>query len=70
VLIAISFIIAIPLGWYLMNGWLQNFAYRISMSPWIFIIAVAVSIVIAWFTVGYKAIRAALVNPVRSLKSE
>ena len=70
ILIIISFVIAMPVAWYIMNGWLQNFAYRVSISPWIFIAAVLVSVIIAWLTVGYKAIRAALVNPVRSLRSE
>ena len=70
VLITIAFVIAVPAAWYIMNGWLQNFAYRISISAWIFIAAIAISIIIAWLTVGYKAIRAALVNPVKSLRSE
>ncbi len=70
VLIAISFVIAMPAAWYIMTGWLQNFAYRITISAWIFLAAIAVSIIIAWLTVGYKAIRAALVNPVKSLRSE
>jgi putative ABC transport system permease protein len=70
VLITIAFVIAVPAAWYIMNGWLQNFAYRISISAWIFIAAIAVSVIIAWLTVGYKAIRAALVNPVKSLRSE
>jgi len=70
VLITISFVIAVPAGWYIMNGWLQNFAYKINITAWVFVVAIAVSIIIAWLTVGYKAVRAALVNPVRSLKSE
>ena len=70
ILITISFVLAVPAGWYIMNGWLQNFAYRINVTPWIFVVAIVVSVIIAWLTVGYKAIRAALVNPVRSLKSE
>jgi len=70
VLITIAFVIAVPAAWYIMTGWLQNFAYRISISAWVFIAAIAVSIIIAWLTVGYKAIRAALVNPVKSLRSE
>ena len=70
VLITIAFVIAVPAAWYIMTGWLQNFAYRTSISAWIFIAAIAVSIIIAWVTVGYKAVRAALVNPVKSLKSE
>jgi ABC-type antimicrobial peptide transport system permease subunit len=70
ILIIISFVIAVPVAWYVMNGWLQNFAYRISLNAWIFIAAIAVSIIIAWVTVAYKSISAALVNPVRSLRSE
>ncbi len=70
VLIAVSFVIAVPAALYIMNGWLQNFAYRITISAWIFLVAIAVSIIIAWLTVGYKAVRAALVNPVKSLRSE
>jgi ABC-type antimicrobial peptide transport system permease subunit len=70
VLIVISFVIAMPLAWYVMTGWLQNFAYRISLSAWIFLLAMASSVVIAWVTVGYKAVRAALANPVKSLRSE
>jgi len=69
-LIIISFIIAVPAGWYIMNSWLQSFAYRINITAWIFVTAIAVSVIIAWLTVGYKAIRAALVNPVKSLRSE
>jgi len=70
ILIIISFAIAMPAAWYLMNSWLQNFAYRIPISAWIFVSAIAVSVIIAWITVGYKAISAALVNPVKSLRSE
>ncbi|MDB5009094.1 MAG: macB 12 [Mucilaginibacter sp.] len=70
VLISISFVIAMPAAWYIMTGWLQNFAYRIPLNAWIFLFAIVVSSIIAWLTVGYKAIRAALVNPVKSLRSE
>jgi hypothetical protein len=70
VLIGISFLIAMPAAWYIMNGWLQNFVYRISMSAWIFLLAIVSSLIIAWVTVGYKAVKAALANPVKSLRSE
>ncbi|HEY4326947.1 MAG TPA: ABC transporter permease [Mucilaginibacter sp.] len=70
ILIIISFVIAVPAAWYIMTGWLQNFAYRISINASIFVAAIAVSIIIAWVTVAYKSINAALVNPVQSLKSE
>ncbi|WP_184550765.1 ABC transporter permease [Mucilaginibacter sp. FT3.2] len=70
VLILISFVIAMPTAWYVMNGWLQTFVYRISLNAWVFILAIITSIVIACITVGYKAVRAALANPVKSLRSE
>jgi ABC-type antimicrobial peptide transport system permease subunit len=69
-LIAAAFLIATPVAWYLMNDWLNNFAYRIHLGAGVFIVALLSSILIAWFTVGYKAIRAALANPVKSLRSE
>ena len=70
VLILISFAVSAPLGWYFMYKWLQTYTYRISLGPGIFIMAILVSMVIAWLTVAYKAINAALVNPVKSLKTE
>jgi len=69
-LILISFAIAVPVGWYIMNGWLQIYTYRIQLSVWIFGLAIIVSITIAWLTVGYKSVKAALANPVKSLRSE
>jgi predicted permease len=69
-LILLSFGIAAPLAWFLMNGWLQDFEYRIKLGAGIFALAIVSSILIAWLTVAYKAIRAALVNPVKSLRSE
>lgn len=69
-LMIISCIIAIPAAWYVMSGWLQTFAYRISLNAWIFVAAIVMSLIIAWLTVGYKAVKAALVNPVKSLRSE
>jgi putative ABC transport system permease protein len=70
ILIIISFFIAVPVAWYMMHSWLNNFVYRIPLSSWFFIVAIAGSILIAWLTVGYKAIRAALANPVKALRSE
>ncbi|SHM07439.1 ABC transporter permease [Mucilaginibacter sp. OK098] len=69
-LILVAFAISAPIGWYFMNKWLQAFTYKITLGPGIFILAILVSIAIAWVTVGYKAVRAALVNPVKSLRSE
>ncbi len=70
VLIVVAFIIAAPVAWFISNNWLQNFAYKINIGIWIFIVAIAVSVIIAWITVGYKAIQAAVANPVKSLRSE
>ena len=69
-LVGLAFLIAVPVAWYFMNGWLQNFVYRIHISVGVFILAIVSSLVIAWITVGYKAVRAALANPVKSLRSE
>ncbi len=69
-LILIAFAISAPVGWFVMHNWLQAYVYKITLGPGIFVMAILISIAIAWTTVGYKAIRAALVNPVKSLKSE
>jgi len=69
-LVLISNVIALPFAWYLMDKWLSNFAYRISLTYDIFLITVALSLVIALITVSYQAIRAALTNPIRVLKYE
>lgn len=70
ILILVAFAISAPVGWYFMNKWLQDYTYKIPLGPGIFVLAIVVSIAIAWTTVGYKAVKAALVNPVKSLKSE
>jgi len=70
VLVLIAFAIAAPVAWYMMNNWLSRFVYRIPLSPILFILAVVISVGIAWLTVGYKSFRAALANPAVSLKSE
>jgi len=70
VLILIAFAIAAPVAWYMMSNWLNRFVYRIPMRPMLFILAVVISVTIAWLTVGYKSFRAALANPAKSLKSE
>ncbi|HEY6901964.1 MAG TPA: FtsX-like permease family protein, partial [Puia sp.] len=69
-LIGIAFLIAGPLGWYAMNNWLHDFAYRIDLSWWIFVLAGMTVVIIALATVSYQAIRAGLANPVKSLRSE
>jgi len=69
-LIGIAFLIAAPLAYYLMHQWLNNFTFRIDLGLGFFILAIIGSILIAWITVGYKAIRAAIANPVKSLRTE
>jgi ABC-type antimicrobial peptide transport system permease subunit len=70
ILIIISFFIAVPVAWYMMHSWLTNFVYRIPLHIGFFAVAIVGSVLIAWITVGYKAIRAALANPVKALRSE
>ena len=69
-LILISTIIAYPLAWYTMNKWLHNFAYRINITWWIFILAGGIAITIALITISFQAIKAATANPVEALKHE
>ncbi len=70
VLIAVGFALAAPLAWYGMNKFLDEFAYKITIGPGLFAIGLIVTLLIAAVTVGYRSIRAALVNPVNSLRSE
>lgn len=69
-LIIIAFVLAAPAAWYFMNGWLSDFAYRIRVGIGVFAAAILLSLVVAWLTVGYKALKAAMANPVRSLRTE
>ena len=69
-LVAIAILIATPAAWYLMNKWLQDFAYRINIQWWMFAVAGILAILIAFATISYQAIKAALMNPVKSLRLE
>ena len=69
-LIVIAFLIAAPVAWYIMNQWLKGFAYQTAISWWVFAATVGGAIFITGVAVGYQTIRAALANPVRSLRSE
>lgn len=69
-LIGISFLISLPIGWYLSNNWLENFAYKINVGPAIFITTGAIAFGIALLTVSYKSIKTATANPVDSLMGE
>ncbi|HEV3221622.1 MAG TPA: ABC transporter permease [Puia sp.] len=70
VLVIISLIIASPVAWFFMNRWLEDFAYRIHINGWIFILAGFIVVLIALFTVSFQAVKAAIANPVTSLRSE
>ncbi|MDQ2721688.1 MAG: ABC transporter permease, partial [Bacteroidota bacterium] len=69
-LVLVALVIAIPVAWWAMNKWLQSFAYRINITWWTFALAGLVAICIALITVSFKAIKAAVANPVKSLRSE
>jgi len=69
-LIVTAFVIATPIAWYLMSKWLRDFAYRININWWIFLVTGIVAIIIALLTVGFQAIKAAIANPVKSLRTE
>ena len=69
-LVLIASVISFPLAWWAMNSWLQDFAYRITISGWVFIIAALAAVFIAVITVSFQAIKAALANPVKSLRTE
>jgi putative ABC transport system permease protein len=69
-LVVLALIIAVPLAWYFMNKWLQDFAYRISIGWWVFIAAGALAIVVAFVTIGFQAVKAGVANPVKSLRTE
>ncbi len=70
ILITLAFVIAAPAAWYLMNNWLKDFAYKIDIGIGVFLVAIVASVLVAWITVGYKAMSAATANPVKSLRSE
>lgn len=69
-LVGFSFLIAIPVSWWIMHNWLQDFAYRINMPWWVFIVAGVIAAMIAFVTISFQAIKAALANPVKSLRTE
>ncbi|MDO1447921.1 ABC transporter permease [Rhodocytophaga aerolata] len=69
-LVAVALLLATPLAWYAMDNWLQDFAYRIDLDWWIFALAGVLALLIALLTVSFQSIKAALMNPVKSLRSE
>ncbi|RRB11115.1 FtsX-like permease family protein [Larkinella knui] len=69
-LLVIAFVLAAPLAWWVMNGWLNDFVYRIEIGAGIFAVAILITLGIAVVTVGYRSLKAALANPVKSLRSD
>jgi putative ABC transport system permease protein len=69
-LVTVSIVIATPVAWWVMNKWLQSFAYRVDISWWMFALAGVIAMLIALLTVSFQAMKAAMANPVRSLRTE
>jgi putative ABC transport system permease protein len=70
ILVIVSCIIAFPVAWWAMNNWLQDFPYRVAITWWVFAIAIVVALLIALITVSFQSIKAAIANPVNSLRTE
>lgn len=68
-LVLIACIVTIPIAWLAMNQWLQDFAYRVDISVWVFVSATILALLLALVAVGFQAMKAALANPVRNLRS-
>lgn len=69
-LVLIASLIAFPVAWWAMHQWLQDFAYRVNISWWVFMIAGISALVVALITISFQAFRAAAANPVKTLRSE
>jgi ABC-type antimicrobial peptide transport system permease subunit len=69
-LVAVAFVLAVPLAWFNLDLWLAQFAYRVDLTPGVFLLAGAAVLLVAWLTVSYQAVRAALANPVDSRRDE
>lgn len=69
-LVLIAFVIAVPIAWYGLNQWLNNFAYRINVNGWVFVMAGTIALIIALLTVSYESIKAASADPAKSLRTE
>jgi len=69
-LVFIAAIIAFPVAWWAMHTWLQDFAYRISIGWWVFVVSGTSAVLIALATISYQAVKAAFANPVKSLRTE
>ena len=69
-LVGVAILVSLPLGWFAMNKWLEDFTYRIEIGIWVFALAAFLAVAISIITVSYQSIKAALANPVKSLRTE
>ena len=69
-LVMVAFVIASPIAWWCMSKWLEDYPYRVHINGWVFVLTGLLSMVVAGGTVGYQAVRAALANPIKSLRAE
>ncbi len=69
-LVGIAILVSLPLGWYAMNKWLEDFTYRIEIGIWVFVLAAFLAVAISIITVSYQSIKAAIANPIKSLRTE
>lgn len=69
-LVIMAILIATPVAWYMMHAWLQDFAYHVNVQWWVFVLAGVAAVVIAFVTISFQSVKAALMNPVKSLKTE
>ncbi len=69
-LVSIAILISVPVGWFVMNKWLEDFSYRIEINGWVFLLAAVMAITVAILTVSYQSIKAAIADPVKSLRTE
>jgi putative ABC transport system permease protein len=69
-LVLVAAVIATPIAWFAISKWLQSFAYRVDIHWWIFLVAGIIAMLIAFITISIRSVKAAMANPVKSLKSE
>jgi putative ABC transport system permease protein len=69
-LVGVAILVSLPLGWFAMSKWLEDFSYRIEIGIWVFVLAAFLAVAISILTVSYQSIKAAIANPVKSLRTE
>jgi len=69
-LILVAYLLSVPFSWFIMDRWLEGFAFRVNIGVGVFLLAGGMALLISWITVSYQSIRAAIVNPIKSLRSE